>query len=448
MNLNLIKIKIMRKTITFSASFFKVICILLIVSFGLNACKESDTLGGNLLPATDQSQFKSSTKFNLSTFTVKEDSIKSDDLSVSLLGSYVDPIFGKSNASFITQFVSSSNQLDFGPNPVSDSVVLSITYSGYYGKINKLNGLQKVRIYRLSNPVVRDSSYYSAENPNKYATESDFISEHTFLPDPTGKYQTGTPVQKFRLPNSFGQSFLANQNSINAYGFLQFFPGLYFKPANDFQNSGDGAILSFNLLNAEAPSKITLYFHNDTSTVAQKFEMLVNSDCSRINFFKHERNGISALNNQFSDTTQGKSQIFVQNMAGVSSKIWFTNLENWKDSMPIAISKAQLVIPVETSLIDIYGIQTRLLLVEKDEEGQYVSIPDFDLGDNYFNGNYNPVNKTYSFNLALYIQEILSGKREQKGLYLVPTASAIGANRVVLKGSDFIKFNVTYTKIK
>jgi hypothetical protein len=135
-------------------------------------------------------------------------------------------------------------------------------------------------------------------------------------------------------------------------------------------------------------------------------------------------------------------------MAGLSSKIWFTNLESWKDSMPIAISKAELVIPVETNLTDIYGVQARMLLVEKAVDGQYTSISDFDLGDNYFNGYYDQSNKTYKFNLGLYIQEILSGKRTQKGLYLVPTASAISANRAVLKGSDFIKFNVTYTKIK
>ncbi len=448
MNYNLFDYNNLRKTTSFSASFFKLLVVLLSIGIGFNSCKESDTLGGNLLPASDQSQFKVSSKFNLTTFTVKEDSINSDDLSLSLLGSYVDPVFGKSTASLITQFVSSTNQLDFGSNPVADSVVLSLTYNGYYGKINKLNGLQKIRIYRVSSGILKDSSYYSAENPHKYASESDFISEHTFLPDPTGKYQTGTPVQKFRLPQSFGQDFLNNQNTINSGGFLNFFKGLYFKPANDFQSSGNGAILTFNLVNSEAPSKMTLYFHNDTSTVTQKFEMLINSDCSRVNFFKHDRNGIPAINNQFTDTTQGKTQLFIQNMAGLSSKIWITNLDSWKDSMPIAITKAELIIPVESSLIDIYGVQSRLILVEKGDDGQYTAIPDFDLGDNYFNGNYNPGNNSYRFNLALYLQEIIAGKRIQKGLYLVPTASAIGANRVVLKGSNFIKFNVTYTKIK
>ena len=147
------------------------------------------------------------------------------------------------------------------------------------------------------------------------------------------------------------------------------------------------------------------------------------------------------------DTTKGKTQLFVQNMAGLSSKIWFTNLESWKDSLPLAITKAELVIPVESSSIDIYGVQSRLILVEKDENGEYVSIPDFDLGDSYFNGYYNPADQTFRFNIAVYLQEVLSGKRIQKGLYLVPTASAVGANRVVLKGSDFIKLNVTYTKI-
>jgi hypothetical protein len=448
MNHNFFDYNNLRKTISFSASFFKLIVVLFSIGICFYSCKESDSLGGNLLPAGDQSQFKVSSKFNLTTFTLKEDSIKSDDLSLSLLGSYVDPIFGKSTASLITQFVSSTNQLDFGANPVADSVVLSLTYNGYYGRINKLDGLQKIRIYRVTSGVVKDSGYYSAENPYKYTSESDFISEHTFLPDPTGKYQTGAPVQKFRLPQSFGQNFLNNQNIINSGGFLNFFKGLFFKPSNDFQTSGNGAILTFNLVNTEVPSKITLYFHNDTSTVSQKFEMLINSDCSRINFFKHDRNGIPSINNQFTDTTQGKTQLFIQNMAGLSSKIWITNLESWKDSMPMAITKAELIIPVESSLIDIYGLQSRLILVEKGDDGQYIAIPDFDLGDNYFNGNYNPSNSSYRFNLALYLQEIIAGKRIQKGLYLVPTASAIGANRVVLKGSNFIKFNVTYTKIK
>jgi hypothetical protein len=445
---NLFDVNIMRKAFLFSASFFKLNLIVISLGICLNSCKESDTLGGNLLPASDQSQFKVSSKFNLTTFTIKEDSIKSDDLSVSLLGSYVDPIFGKSTASLITQFISSTNQLDFGPNPIADSVVLSLTYSGYYGKINKLDGLQKIRIYRVSNSIIRDSSYYSADNPNKYATESDFISEHSFLPDPTGKFQTGTPVQKFNLPQSFGQNILSNQSTINSSGFLNFFKGLYFKPANDFQTSGNGAILSFNMVNVETPSKMTIFFHNDTSTISQKFEMLVNSNCSRVNFFKKERNGIPAINNQFIDTTQGKTQLFVQNMAGSSAKIWITNLNSWKDSMPLVISKAEMIVPVESSLIDIYGVPSRLIMVEKADDGQYTSIPDFNLGDNYFNGYYDPISNTYRFNLALYMQEIISGKRTQKGLYLVPTASAIGANRVVLKGSNFIKFNVTYTKIK
>jgi hypothetical protein len=445
MNSKLIDCKILRKTSTFSASFFKILILLIGISF--NACKESDTLGGNLLPADDQSQFKSSGKFNLTTFTIKEDSLKSDDLSSSLLGSYVDPVFGKTTASFLTQFVASSNQLDFGSNPIADSIILSMTYSGYYGKVDKRNGLQKIKIYRVDSYIYKDSAYYSSENPYKYVLESGFLSEHAFLPDPTGKYQTGTPVQKFNLPISLGQNILDNKDAINSGGFLNFFRGLYFKPVNDFQTSGNGAILSFNLVNSAAQSKLSLYFHNDTSTAPQKFDMPITSDCSRINFFNHERNGVQAINNQLADTTKGKTQLFVQNMAGLSSKIWFTNLESWKDSLPLAITKAELVIPVESSSIDIYGVQSRLILVEKDENGEYTSIPDFDLGDSYFNGYYNPANQTFRFNIALYLQEVLSGKRIQKGLYLVPTASAVGANRVVLKGSDFIKLNVTYTKI-
>jgi hypothetical protein len=420
----------------------------LFITFSVYSCKESDTLGGNLLPDSDQSPFKGTSKFNITAFTVKEDSIKSDDLTYSLLGSYVDPVFGKSSASFITQFISGSNQLDFGVNPIADSIVLSMAYHSYYGKVNKLNGLQKIKIYSVSNSIFRDSSYYSSENPIKYATESDLISEHTILPDPSGKYQSGTPVQKFRLPVSFAQNILNNQSTINSSGFTSFFKGFYFKPSNEFQTTGNGAILSFNLLSAEAPAKFTIYFHNDSDPLPQQISFNVTSDCARINFFKHERNGIPAINNQLNDTTQGKTQLFIQNMAGLSSKIWFTNIESWKDSMPIVISKAELILPIETSLIGDYDLQSKLLLVEKDSTGNYAGIPDFNIGEGYFSGDYNPANNTYSFNLAVYLQELISGKRTQKGLYLVPTASAVGANRVVLKGSNFIKLNVTYSKIR
>lgn len=76
----------------------------------------------------------------------------------------------------------------------------------------------------LQENIYKDSTYYSSENIEKYLSESDFISEHTFLPDPNGTYQTGTAVQKFKLPLSFGQNILDNQSTINSgnFGFLSF----------------------------------------------------------------------------------------------------------------------------------------------------------------------------------------------------------------------------------
>lgn len=69
-----IKCQSLQIVLPFSAT----ICNLLLLLFcvGFSSCKESNTLGGNLLPKGDQSEYIASSKFNLTAFTVKEDYYK------------------------------------------------------------------------------------------------------------------------------------------------------------------------------------------------------------------------------------------------------------------------------------------------------------------------------------------------------------------------------------
>jgi len=65
----------------------------------------------------------------------------------------------------------------------------------------------------------------------------------------------------------------------------------------------------------------------------------------------------------------------------------------------------------------------------------------------YFGGYYNEEDKTYKFNISKYIQDLIDGNYKTYGLRLMTIGSAILPQRVVLKGANNIKLNLTYTKL-
>ena len=75
----------------------------------------------------------------------------------------------------------------------------------------------------------------------------------------------------------------------------------------------------------------------------------------------------------------------------------------------------------------------------------------------HFGGTYDAANKTYSFNIARYVHELLYEGRSNDGLYLIvpnnllTSGSVVSANRVVLGGPGHstlgMKLNIIYTEL-
>ena len=68
----------------------------------------------------------------LSLSSTVEDSVKSDENTLNLLGSYTDPVFGDVEVIF-SPTITIESFVDFGDNPILSSAVLYLTYAGYYG---------------------------------------------------------------------------------------------------------------------------------------------------------------------------------------------------------------------------------------------------------------------------------------------------------------------------
>jgi hypothetical protein len=139
------------------------------------------------------------------------------------------------------------------------------------------------------------------------------------------------------------------------------------------------------------------------------------------------------------------NNVFVTSMF-LQPVIYLPFIESWKDSLPLTINRAQLVIKANDLENASFDLPPKFVLYTYDPNGVFNEIPDYDLGESYFLGNYNSSAGEYRFNISVYLQEILSGKRTDKGLWLRPLNEAGSVRRVSLKGGSSMSVEMIYSK--
>jgi len=116
-------------TYKFTASFIVVLNILIFLS----CSKEPNQLTLKQITNEKINYIVDSTSTVIA-YSVRDDSVSTYRPSYNLLGSMMDPVFGKTSASIYSQFKFVAASLSFGTAPVCDSIVLYLAYaSGYYG---------------------------------------------------------------------------------------------------------------------------------------------------------------------------------------------------------------------------------------------------------------------------------------------------------------------------
>ncbi len=404
-----------------------------------SGCKDENELGLEILPPGDALSTVFSDTITINTRTLLEDSLRTDELSAQLLGSEKDPVFGLSTASVYTQ-VNLAGTPSFGVAPVADSLVLILSYSGYYGDTSSL---QTVNVYRLSEDMRSDSSYYSSRT---FSYDASTLGTATFQPQPNTKVavasDTLSPQLRITLSQTLADSLVALNGqtpfSSNAE-WLTYFKGLFLETVNA---TGPGSISYFNFFK----SSLTIYFH-DTDLVSKKYDFSLAG--ARLNHFSHDYTG-STIGNQLSDSTFGDSLNYVQAIAGVKMKISFPFLKHFLDSGSIIINKAQLSIKPLTSLIP-YSLPPKMLLVIKDENGQNAFPLDYYESTGYYGGDLNSTSDGYTFNIARHLQRFIDGKVNNADFYLLVSGSGVDASRATIRSgsnlSDRMKLSLLYTKI-
>jgi hypothetical protein len=436
--------------------------ILLVISLFTISCNKNEEIGSNIQPSENLLGVIFQNNIPITAHTILEDSVRTDETILNMIGSNKDPIFGVTTAGMYTQFRLSSSNIDTAfKNSVCDSIILSIAYNGgFYGDTS--TNLQ-LNVFEISDDIYLDKNYYSND---QLGTFKNNLANITFKPKLKDSVKVdGTmsiPQLRIKLKKSLGEKFInaSPEDMVDNTSFLKFFKGLYITTD---KVSSFGSIIYLNT--TSSISKLTLYYHKNSDTISRKYNFVINENCARFNTFNHYNyySAIDTLKNQIKkqnpDTTLGENKLYLQAMAGTKIRLKFPKAieSTYFENTPInkvAINKAEIVIKVDLSTIEnIYSPPSLLSLVVINKDDTYSFLPDVAYGEAYFGGSYNSSTHEYRFNISKYFQNTLSeGSFNDKGLFIVVSGAAVKGNRTVILGPNStdgnMRLEIIYTKLK
>lgn len=402
-------------------------------------------IGLEIQPDSDKIEISYDSIASISAYTLFDDSIIYKNPAYSLFGSYVDPIFGNTKASFTFSINPRYLNANFADslNLHVDSLVIYFNYHSYYG--DTLTP-QHFTFFELTDSINIDSSFLSQINIEDYYDKNSVLLDTIIKPKPND-----TLPFSIKLPKELGQRFIDADTSVysSTLNFVDFFKGFYLTTN---QVDDGGSLLSYNL--STSSTVITLYYSGPTDTVSHNFDFIVNYS-NRYNIYKHDYTN-STINN-VGDSTYIDSVIYLQPMNGLKGKIEIPDLSSLVNQYPISINKAELIIETEDSVItqtNLYKTPLTLKIKGIDDDGETTLLPDYikttSTGLYYSTQQYDNESKSYKFIITQYIQDLISQGKSNCSFYIYIPNSNYSTNRVVLKNSrqkKDIKFLITYTKL-
>lgn len=377
---------------------------------------------------------------------IREDSLRTDELSQALLGNYYNPEVGTVEASFYSQLRLSTPDHDFGPNPVADSLVLSFRYTGEkWGA----SFPQFIEVYELADSLSIDSVYYSNEDIPTIGgnliksgqNPVDFnLTETVYFGS-----DSADPQLRVHLSDQLANAFLNAGSDVydTNDNWLDFFKGIYVK-----SSSGSGGVYHLDVVSSQSGAR--LYYKNDNDTAF--FDYTINSVTARYNRYRNSFTGdFTPLN--AAEAADGNITCRVQAAAGMKSLLTFPFLDSLKTAPGVTINKAELIIPCTDPRDLRMPYPSRLFLLTENAEGDVVGLPGQLSSVVEIGGFYESTENRYRFNISRWLQEYLNGTQAVNFLYLVANNAGVSARSVQLNGPQFsaddptqnMRLEVTYS---
>ncbi len=431
--------------------------IALIAGLSTGACDDPGELGMELLPNTDLISVRSVIDYNNTASVISEDSLRTDETGKSLLGSMTDPLFGRTTIDLACQYRLTYFP-DYQDDAVADSIFLYLFYRNYYGDTVTP---QRLTIYELDQSIYDTEKYYQDVDLPAMKKEPplgafEFIPKREIAIDTTtGSIDTLYQMLKIPLDMSLADKIIAADSTdlSNIDAFLEYFKGLYIEVAEVTEK---GTILTMELLSNQRinGSAVLIHYHQTNPESGEpdtlSTPLIVTNLSARVNSYRHDYSG-TPFAGQLDTDQKNAGNLYLQTTGGLRSKVVLPGLDSWKDSVNVAINKAELVFRIDTTVSNIAAFPPpkRLLLTIIDEEGKEFLPRDYSFSLSYYGGTLNTSDYSYRFNIAQHIQEVLKGNFANNGFYLSTANKTEEFKRVVLKGEDQdgIELRIAYSKV-
>ena len=407
----------------------------------MNSCEDKpDVLGIELLPGGDIMTISFDSLGMVYGHTITLDSVVGNFKKLQILGSQVDHYFGFSKAELITQMLPSVSSGTFGTNPVTDSVILFLP-------IREIKGIGaaplRVSVYEYTDSISSDSIYYA---------DMDITGKYRDQVLGTGQVSENDSVVKIWITdNDFIDKFLTAQDSVLGYTkyLRELISGLYIS-CDDALSEGDEGfvVLDWSI----SDHKLAFYYKNDSiDSLYQDYQL--GQYTIGINLFKQDYTEY-LIEPYIDNGLMNDSMLFVQSMGGVSPLIHFVGLLDWRDSVPVAIVDAKLIIPVVDTNLTWQGYEfapPNLKLYRYNGSSLLLNYDDA-LLTNGSGGGYSSELNSYVFNLKVHIQSIIQGDLDSEELLLSVEQPNQSVSRTVLHGwsqdpERRMKLEITYAKL-
>jgi hypothetical protein len=443
----------------FGTKFFMAAAIVLFAS-----CKKEGDIGVDVLPESDIIGLESSDTTFMLTYSVPEDSVRTDDYPIVQIGSCNDALFGTTTSGLFTQLSipGGKEHINFGSTAVLDSSTLWLEYEvDFYGDTSTP---QSFDVYQMTEDIYKDSTYYSnhtkqfAPGPITSITFGD-----GFHPRTKSKYVNGTDtltvpaMLRIPIPTSWSQLIFAQSggtNLDNTANFTSWMKGLYITPSDSNTHSpGQGALIRF--VPRDSLTRFRLYYHDNTGM--KTFDFNIGTSSTFFSHFDHNYNSASTdLTSQLTNPgVNTGGNVYIQGASGVKTRIEFPYIDSWKNlGYPIIVNKAELVIKADPSQASgNFPLNKQLYLVAPDSAGTLYLLPDWLEGSAYFGGSLLSSGSEYRLNIARYFQRLVDGTEGNYGLYLKEIYPWYEGRRCVLgsgntaAGNYRMYLHLVYTRV-